>query len=353
MKRKSHFTRIDSGGAFTLVELLVVIGVLVMLIAILVPSFSRVMQHSRSATCKNNLHQLSGILHAEGVRNSLRGNSGPSIPNAGNWVNVAVDQGLDQLVVCPCGGELPTSLAGLQSLWIRQDGHESSQEPGVHYSNLYDLLTGREVPDWQVGCYYRGKEYGTGFSRYSGVQWIIDLHGGPPADNEALLAIATCAAFSITFHGGGSQGVEIAPLGHHPDWSSGSDHWITRGDPSNPSWEDDVLVRLTGVGYSTIDSSVSVFGGGSHYGMNTLVNTSAYRMNQLWLVEYTSDLINLTSSHHDDPFDENESNGEIMARHLGRANLLKVDGSVLSMTKDELENEFDRLSQPGASIFQN
>ena len=363
MKRKSHFTRIDSGGAFTLVELLVVVGVLVMLIAILAPSFSRVMEHSRSATCQNNLHQLSGVLHAEGARNSLRGNSGPSIPNVGNWLNVVVQQGLEQLVHCPSGGELPPGLGGLANLWVRQDGHEASMTPGVWYSNLHDLLNGVEVADVQVGCYYQGQEYGTGFQTAApfvglGVDWIIDLYGGPPPDNVALVGIATCASFAITFHGGDSSGIELTSLGNHPDHphtGSGSDHWITRGDPSNPSWEDDVLVHLTGMGYGIIEPSVTVSGGsgGSHYGMNTLVNASAYRMSQLWLIEYTSDMMSLTSSHYDDPFDGNQSNGEIMARHLGRANLLKVDGSVISMTKDELENEFDQLSQPGASIFQD
>jgi len=149
----------------------------------------------------------------------------------------------------------------------------------------------------------------------------------------------------------------LTSLGNHPDrphYGSGSDHWITRGHPSNTSWEDDVVVHLTGMDYGIIEPSVTLSGGGgSHYGMNTLVNSRAYRMSQLWLAEYTCDMISLTSSHYDDPFDGDQSNGEIMARHLGRANLLKVDGSVISMTKDELENEFDQLSQPGASIFQD
>lgn len=301
-------------------------------------------------------------MFSQGVRNAFRGNSGSCIPNAGSWLSVVADRGLEYLVHCPSGGELlPGGLTSLSNLWIRQDGHEGSITPGVWYSNLYDLLSGRAVADVQVGCYYQGKEYGTGLQeggsyRGAGRGWIIDLYGGPPPDNVALVGIATCASFAITFGGADSSGIEITPLGNHPDHphtGSGSDHWITRGDPSNPSWDNDVLIHLTGMGYGVVEPSITLSGGGSHYGMNSLVDTRSPRADQLCLVEYTGDLVSLGSSHCDDPFDGDQSNGEIMARHLGRANLVKVDGSVMSMTKDELENEFDQLSRPGVSIFQD
>ena len=360
MKRRSHFTRIDSGGAFTLVELLVVIAVFVLLVAILVPSFSGVMEDGRFTMCKNNLRQLSGVLQAEGVRNALGGNSGSDMPSAGSWLDVVVARGLKDLLHCPSGGDLsPRSLTRLSCLWVRQDGREHTMTPGVWYSNLYDLVSGKAVADVQVGCYYQGQEYGTGFQGGApyggeGVGWIIELYGRPPPDNVALVGIATCASFAITFHRENLSGIEITPLGKHPTRSnSGSDHWITKGDPSNPSWESDVLVRLTGRDYDVSEPGRTLTGsGGTHYGMNNLVNTKSPRGDQLCLVEYTGDLLNLGSNHRDDPFDEDEGNGEIMARHRGRANLLKVDGSVTSMTKDELESEFDQLSRSGG-IFQD
>lgn len=49
--------------AFTLVELLVVLGVIAVLIAILVPSYQRVTASGRSAACLSNLRQLGTALN--------------------------------------------------------------------------------------------------------------------------------------------------------------------------------------------------------------------------------------------------------------------------------------------------
>src|SRR5688572_25886579 len=52
------------GSAFTLVELLIVIGIIVVLIAVLLPAINRAREQGRSVGCLNNLKQLGLAMNA-------------------------------------------------------------------------------------------------------------------------------------------------------------------------------------------------------------------------------------------------------------------------------------------------
>ena len=78
-----------------------------------------------------------------------------------------------------------------------------------------------------------------------------------------------------------------------------------------------------------------------------------FRTDQLWMVEYGDEIVHCKTTHRDDPFDGAMDNGEVMARHLGRANYLRVGGSVGSATLAELERQFDQIDLPGDSLFKD
>src|SRR5881227_3883089 len=60
-------------GAFTLVELLVVIGIIAVLLAILLPTLSKARERSQRTACLSNLHQLGAgmIMYAGQFRDRL------------------------------------------------------------------------------------------------------------------------------------------------------------------------------------------------------------------------------------------------------------------------------------------
>jgi len=352
-------------AAFTFVEMLSILAMLMLAGSIVLPNFGRAFQAARSAACRSNLHHLSVLLHTEETSTlGLDGQPITTMPGASRWTDFVVNNGQRRLLLCPSDNEPYDMLAALRHVYIRQDGGARSVQTGVRHTNLADLLAGRDVPDEQVYYEFRGNSNGSCSAimrdpvpdvpgawrtvrRNVGWQWVYDLNDGKtPLYDQAMVAIATCAAFSVTLD---REWLEIRPLGHHPQWKSASRHWVCKGNPYDiDGWEPDVLVRLTGMDYETVNPPVMIYGGKTSYGMSNLVGLRYNIMDQVWLTEYTHDMVDLTPGAGDEPFDNDPINGEVLARHLGRANIARVDGGVEGFFPSELASQQNTTAQLAA-----
>ncbi len=77
-----------SRQGFTLIEMLVVIGIIALLAAILFPVFGRVRENSRKSSCLSNLKQLSAsfLLYAQDYNDKFPHSAQASDPVGGGWV---------------------------------------------------------------------------------------------------------------------------------------------------------------------------------------------------------------------------------------------------------------------------
>ncbi len=87
--------------AFTLIELLVVISIIALLMAILLPTLHRIRRHSKSLTCKSNLHQWDIFFSMYKV-----GNDGKFFKSSqgGTWIEplkTYYQDAKDSLFLCP------------------------------------------------------------------------------------------------------------------------------------------------------------------------------------------------------------------------------------------------------------
>ena len=338
-------------AGLTLTELLIVLAVISLLVSLGLPAFARTVEMGRSVICKNNLRQAVNILRTRGVEElDVPGASAGAVPSGGHWAGYIASEGGVRLLQCP-SDVIPTGVDALKDCYIRQWGYEGSTGgSGTDITNLYDLVSGMPIEDEQVKYQYRGATNDEGGDWYPGFDWVIALNDGQaPDENQALVKVDSCASFLITFDG---AYVTFKPLGQHPDegswWWNWSDHYLCMGDPYDSNgWEGDVLVRLMGKGYSERNAAVTIFTKAS-YGLNELLNQLRPRAGQLWLADYSEFLMDLDGLAAHEPLDGRTDNGEFMCRHLGRANMVSVDGAAQSITRDELVAQYDALvNDPG------
>jgi len=349
-------------GAFTLVELMVVVSILALLVAILLPVFGRVFEVARDARCKNNLEKIAQALHASSNQNIGVGSTGGSlqIPTRAAWYNkvLAVTNNSAELLYCLSDerdaadlGQIELALDTiLKDVYVLQfhTGSTSSYD----CSFITDLMAGRPVSDPQVWAIYPA---GNRYDAPKGEHWPAELIPDVQ-DNQIWIGIDNDAAVLFTF---ADTYIEIRPM----DSTSHqySRHWIMKGKGTpvhplpggvEPEDEDDtMLCHLWGWHVQSLDSPVIISNTPpSSYGINSLLEQKRWDPAELYIMDANEVVVDVLKSELDDVRDRHykrNRNGEI----VGKVNTVTVDGSVRTYTLEELQKEFLKFEDGEPSLW--
>lgn len=358
MERRRHMhyrDRTRVGGGFTLVELLVVISIIVILVAVLLPTFRQAREIAHNATCQSNLNKI-GTGMATHTANHNR-----SMPRPLGWIGAMASQGLGDVLVCPKDDvEEDPEDASLEDVYILQ--YPSQQKHTYFASYLSQALDSGTVSDQQLRVWYPAK----GMNNLP-EKWVSNGYVPDSLDeNQAFVGlgnhfILSCGVL-ITFNG---REIEVTSWPNSEasggDNAGGSRHWLMRGpgtplsplplDADSAADEDDEeLLRLwspSAVPRYTMDprSPLTLGRETASYGMNAMVQGRDWSSRQILVTDACETVINVGSGNNEDDLEE-----VLQPRHFrtdpddpysGTLNVLTADGSVRSRTLDELQREYD------------
>lgn len=341
-------------GAFTLVELMVVISILALLMAILLPYFGRVFEVARNTRCQNNLEKIAQALHTSGNQNVGAGSGGAmAIPTGASWYNkvLAITSNSEEVVRCLSDerdmdalGNINLALDSiLKDVYILQYHTTSTTQHDISF--IPDIMAGKPVPDPQIWVIYPA---GNRYDKQRITSGEPDITVPPLTQNDLFIGIDNDAAVKLTFS---ETYVTITPYADTYQRTM-SRHWVMKGAGTpicplpggkEPEDSDDkILCHLWGWHVTKLDGPVIIpFGAPASYGINSLLQPRNWRPSEFYIMDANDVVVDLHTYELD----------QVRDRHLRRAkdgtvkgmvNVVNVDGTVRGWTLEEMERELDK-----------
>jgi prepilin-type N-terminal cleavage/methylation domain-containing protein len=311
---------------FTLAELMVVIGIIALLVAILMPTYSSTSSEARRIMCLNNLNKINQATHTWATRSQSWDQRALA---EGGWT-AAVENLTNghEVLRCPEGGPLaegspveslivirtsPTSNVGIPLLEMNKDGGFAGQFKILKLSTTqFNLAEGKKmtpvpyVPDGNPNQYYWGYDDG---AIGSGDYDFQDLY------------------IRVTKNGDGTASLFVlAETGGNPEvWSPDLKICYAKTEDINKH-------HYSGKG---VEAKLNV-GGATHYGMNN-ARIDMRRLDKIQVLDYPNAIAASTDNWDVKEWDKDKDGRPDFLRHNGRLNAATLGGSARTYFRWQLD----------------
>ena len=335
-------------GAFTLVELLVVIVMLGLLMALLVGGIQSAHEHAINTQCKWNLHQLWQVLQA---------NETPGFPAPKNWTFTVSQIEAAPCLVCPKhnvdtskGSEKPGESGNVvliapppsvvfnqvesntliryfierEDFTLPESVTVDISQPG-RYDNNYSSTSTTISAGTVVNCTFLFFDpVGSQSATSSGaITMSGEIIGILCTDSKLNATDAVLGRAGTTYATGqGSRGFEnnAEQVSLETDLQTFTIHNFHSTFPGEN-------VRILTVGGAE----------GSSYGMNNQIRPTGSSPAQILLLEYRRSVADVDGLNADGMSQDDDFYKEVAPRHFGLVNVLTVEGSVESFSPEEID----------------
>jgi prepilin-type N-terminal cleavage/methylation domain-containing protein len=336
--------RIRRAKAFTLPELLVVIGIIALLVAILMPSMSQAWHVAADRMCRSHLYRLGQTMHATGM--SGGSNTAMTVTTSAGWSGAAVAYGSKDLLFCQEDTEPPAvQMSELQNYWILQLQHGSNWlATDVSLAMGFAAGEGQVLGDSQLFTDDKIPNPKHGPYPHTHQCWCKIPESR--AANQKMIAITDEAELLATF-----EVTQVTLESWHGCGctSCASDHWLMKGPLYIPPMSvttpptQNVVFRMGGTEFQAEPNprfKHSVTSVGASYGMTDQITGRMVSPSQMMLMDANQqELVVATPGWMD----------HVKGRHFKKVNYVDVGGAVHTITKAALSDEFNLWQTKGLS----